>query len=98
MGGAAGVPAVCPLVITTAENQTMANTTTPALDRFDLSVIGHPRTLAPDYRTLEPDPLTFGPDHRTLAPSPPRTACDYTHPHRARQCELFPPDLFGDRI
>ena len=32
IGGAAGVDAACPLVITTAENQIIANTVTPAIE------------------------------------------------------------------
>jgi hypothetical protein len=47
IGGAAGVDAACPLVITTAENQTMVNTATPAIECFDLFVIAPPTIPIP---------------------------------------------------
>ena len=47
IGGAAAVDAACPLVITTAESQTMANTATPAIDCFDLCVIAPPTIPIP---------------------------------------------------
>jgi hypothetical protein len=42
IGGAAGVDDACPLVITTADNQIMATTATPAIECFDLFVISPP--------------------------------------------------------
>ena len=47
IGGAAGVAAACPLVITTAESHTMANTATPAIECFDLCVIAPPTIPIP---------------------------------------------------
>jgi hypothetical protein len=50
IGGAAGVDAACPLVITTAESQIIANTATPAIEWFDLCVISPPTIPIPIAR------------------------------------------------
>jgi hypothetical protein len=47
IGGAAAFDAACPLVITTAESHTMANTATPANECLDLCVIAPPTIPIP---------------------------------------------------